>query len=268
MQVKSDSTAVKVGHKGPPNVDELANKGAGDAGDSGKVAHEMDGLKAKLEEVQSAIKGAPTAIDVQRLAGDIAAIQGRLGDAKGNYSALIGALEARVDELQTTAALTSSKAAQPEGIRAVAKTVYESDGYKGLFDAVGNRRRLDGFTPSLKMPSMTAMKAADPVIVSNVVNGIDNRIYRPGFVVDPSLPATIRSRIPSVSVSGLPTYYVPKETQASKYGAVHSLLTSAIDGSPTPKSTCVVADIEGFMVGSLVKIYAASDGAAARRGRR
>ena len=260
MRTKSEG-AGPIRHKGPANVDELANKGAGDDGDAGKIHTELDRIGVKLAEVQSVVKSAPSASEVAKLAADIATIQQSLGDAKGNYSGLIKTLEARVDELATTAALGTSKAAAPEGIRAMAQQVLESDGYKSLWDASGRPQRREGFTAPIKIQSISAAKSATPVIISDVVGGSPTEVYRSGIVADPGFPATIRSRIPTVIVKGATKYVIPTETEASRYGAVHSLLTTAIDGDPTPKNTAVVADIEGFMVGATVKFYHGTTGA-------
>lgn len=234
--------------------------------DTSAIKTEMDGIKSRLDEVGAALKGTPSATEITNLKAQIDAVNASVADIPGNYKGLIDALEKRVDELQTGAALLGSKAAdQPAGIKAITQAVMDSPIYKSIFDGDTGKRgnqicaanTYSGRTP-IESFAAAGFKAPSPVVISDMAGG-SLTAYKPGTVEAREFDMNIASRIPTVIVSGASTYAVPKETLPSRYGAWKSTLSANIDGDPTPKSTATFTDVDGLMVGSTVRFYSATD---------
>lgn len=247
------------------NIDELRTKGDGEPDKTGAVKQELDGLKAKLDEVGSALKGAPTADEVTGIKSQIDAISATVADIPGKYEGLIKSLSDRVDELQTGAALSAAgNANAPEGIKSVSQAILDSDTYKSIFDERGNRAGMvcgngqwTGKTSIKSYSAALGFKAAVPVTISDMAGG-NLTAYRPGISQDPKWAMDLVSRIPSQIIKNATSYAIPKETAISANGAWTSVLTANIDGDPTPKSVASFAEVDGLMVGSTVTFYNAS----------
>jgi hypothetical protein len=233
--------------------------------DTAEIKTEMDGIKSRLEEVGSALRGTPSATEITGLKSQIDAITATVSDIPGNYKALIDALTDRVDELQTGAALLGSQAPdQPQGIKAITQQVMDSPIYKSIFDAQGNRGnqvcQAGTFTGRTQIESFAAAgyKAPAPVVISDMAGG-NLTAYKPGTVEAREFDMSLATRIPTVVVSNATTYAVPKETLPSRYGAWKSKLAATLNGDPTPTSTATFDDVDGLMVGSVVRFYSATD---------
>lgn len=249
----------------PRNTDEIGNKGG--ITDPAAVKQELDGIKAKLDEAQAALANTPTKSEIDQINSSIEALKSTVENLPtADYSDVIKALTEQVETIQTTAALRGTKAAdQPTGIKAITRALADADVYKQLQDAgrVQTPHALPDGSWSAKtvIPSLAAvggLKAANPVVIADV-SGQDLTAYRPGVFMDQYWAMNIASRIPSVAVGNATTYTIPKETEASRYGAFSTTLTTALDGDPTPKSSVDVQDSNGVMIGSTHRFYDSSD---------
>ncbi len=249
------------------NTDDLRRtKGDGEPDKAADVKQEMDGIKSQLDELGSALKGTPSVDEIKSLSKSVDAIKATVEDIPGHYKGLIDSLTERVDELQTGAALLGAQGADtPEGIKAVTKTVLDSDIYKSIFDEHGNRGEMvcgngqwTGKTNIKSFASALGYKAAVPVQISDMAGG-NLTAYRPGILQDPKWAMDVVSRIPRQIIKGATTYAIPKETASSANGNWTTVLTANIDGDPTPKSVASFAEVDALMVGSTVTFYNASD---------
>lgn len=246
------------------NLDTLETKGGPDPlADPGKVRQELDGIKSKLEEVAGTLAATPKSAEVKSLGEQLEAVRGQVGTFDASYKGLITALEGRIDELQTTAALVGAKNQDtPMGIKALANEVFQSDIYKTLFDAEGAKSaRFAGFSRPTPIASLTAMgiKAADPVSIADV-SGVNLQAYRPGVFTERDWAMDLLSRLPKTIVKNATSYVIPRETTASRYGAITSTLSANLDGDPTAKSTATFTDVDGFSAGMVVRFYNATGG--------
>jgi len=241
------------------HTDDLEGKAVNSA-DLAAVKTEMDGIKSRLDEVGAALDGTPNATEITGLKSQIDAVKQSMDDLGGNYKGMIDALEKRVDELQTGAALAVGKdASAPAGIKAITKELEESAGFKSVLEAVKNGIQVAGrdqFGAKSTIPSYASFgyKAADPVTIPDV-SGQNLQVYRPGIFQEPRWQMNLATRIPSIVVAGATQYTIPYETDASEYGAITTTLAAAIDGDPTPKSAATFTDVEGFVVGTVVRFY-------------
>ena len=244
------------------NFDELRTKGDGAPDETAAVKQEMLGIKSELEEVGAALKGTPSAEEVTRLKASVDAVTATVADIPGAYEGLIKSLTDRVDELQTGAALMGSKAAdQPSGIMSITKDIMESDVYKSIFDADGNRSQMVAQAGNWSAPttvkSYTAAryKAASPVVISDMAGGnLTN--YRPGTITAREFEMSLMGRIPTQVIQNATTVSIDKETLPSRYGAWKSELAATLTATA---STATFTDVEGLMVGSTVKFWSATD---------
>jgi hypothetical protein len=235
--------------------------------DTNEIKQEMAEVKSRLEEVGAALKGTPSAQEIVGLKSQIDAITATVDGIPGNYKGLIDALTKRVDELQTGAAILGANANavdQPQGIKAITQQVMDSPIYKSIFDAQGNRGnqvcQAGTFTGRTPIESFAAAgyKAPAPVVISDMAGG-NLTAYKPGTVEAREFDMSLATRIPTVVVSNATTYAVPKETLPSRYGAWKSKLAATLNGDPTPVSTATFDDVDGLMVGSVVRFYSATD---------
>ncbi len=244
------------------NIDEIRDKGTrpDPLVEQAAIRQELEGVKSKLTEVGSALANTPNSDEIETLTTQVEAIKSSLENVGGDYRGLIDALTERVDELQTGAALLGGKAAdQPEGIKAITQQIADSEAYKGLFDANGQKaigNPINAWFGKTRVPSYTAggYKAASPVTISDMAGG-NQTAYRPGIFTDQYWAMNLATRIPSIVVRNATTYTIPRETDASRYGAWTSTLAADLDGDPTPKSTATFTDTDGLMFGSVVRFY-------------
>jgi HK97 family phage major capsid protein len=245
------------------NVDELETKDREDNSSPAKVRQELRGLKEKIEEVSAAMAGTPGAKEVKDIRSQLETVLVTVGEMDGNWKNYTQQLEERIDELQTDAALLGSKAAdQPIGIKALADEIVQSDDYKSLFDASGQKtHRREGWGERTEVGSLGVLgvKAASPVTISDL-SGVNLQAYRPGVWTERDWMMDLWSRLPKTVVKNATSYVIPRETVASRYGAVTSTLAADIDGDPTPKSTATFADVEGFTAGTYVRFFNSTGG--------
>jgi hypothetical protein len=93
----------------------------------------------------------------------------------------------------------------------------------------------------------------------SLVGVLDRPAYRSGVIEllrDPIGLVDVVNVVPPIN-SGKYDYY--KETEQSETAVIGTTLAAAIDGAPTPKTTCTVTNSEGFVPGVLVLFYDASD---------
>jgi hypothetical protein len=261
------------------NTDELNLEG--DKGfDAAAIAQAMKANDEKLTELQAALAGLQDTSEVDAMKSTIAKLQETVGNLPGSYKGITDKLSERIDELQTDAALaTSGKANVPEGIKAITAAIEESEIFESIKSAAeqrspsriatphsfecmtGDGMKMGSFSDRVAIQSLSATggyKAANPVTIAQV-SGQQLTAYRPGVFSDQRWEQNIASRIPVIPVANASVYTIPKETEASKYGAWSSTLTVAVDGDPTPKSTATVQDNNGVMVGSTHRFYNSSD---------
>jgi hypothetical protein len=243
------------------NIDKLRDDAKPD--DTGAVRQELDGIKAKLDELGAAQKGTPAAAEIEQIKASVDAVVATVADIPGTYETLIKALEKRIDKMQTGAALNVGSDT-PEGIKAITKEIAETDDtYKALFDDNGRRAGMIAapgqFSHAKAIESFAAarFKAAAPVVISDMAGG-NLTAYRPGILEAREFAMGLADRIPSVIVKNATTYAVPRETAESRHAAWISTLSAQLDGDPTPKSTATFTDVVGLMVGSVVRFFNAS----------
>ncbi len=244
------------------NTDELRTKGDGTPDETAAVKQELAGIKETLAEVGAALKGTPSADEVTRLKASIGAVVATVENIPGAYEGLIKSLTDRVDELQTGAALLGSKASdQPEGIMAITKDILESDVYKSIFDEKGNRNQMVAQAGNWSAPtvikSYTAAryKAASPVVISDMAGG-NLTHFRPGTIEAREFEMSLMGRIPTQIIQGATTVSIDKETLPSRYGAWKSELAGTLTATT---SVATFTDVEGLMVGSVVRFWSATD---------
>jgi hypothetical protein len=225
-----------------------------------EVKSQLDGFQTKLDEALAAVKDAPTAVEIKSLTDKIEAIEKTVGDLPGDYSEQLKAIGEQVDNLQTGAALIGGKSADaPQGIKVITKEIEESAGFKGLFDSNGQHIQVCapgtfGAKQQIQSFASVGYKAASPVTIPDV-SGQNLQVYRPGIFQEPRWQMNLATRFPREVVSNATQYTIPYETDASEYGAWTSTLAVALDGSPTPKSAATFADVDGLVVGSVVRFY-------------
>jgi hypothetical protein len=151
------------------NIDKLRDDAKPD--DTGAVRQELDGIKAKLDELGAAQKGTPAAAEIEQIKASVDAVVATVADIPGTYETLIKALEKRIDKMQTGAALNVGSDT-PEGIKAITKEIAETDDtYKALFDDNGRRAGMIAapgqFSHAKAIESFAAarFKAAAPVVI-------------------------------------------------------------------------------------------------------
>ena len=240
------------------NVDDLVVK---DGSGISQVKSDLDELKERIEETSAALAKTPKVNELDDLKEQIKSIKSTMDNLPGDFSGRLDAMKQRVDELQTGAALLGNQAADvPEGIKAITREVKESDLYKS-FEVTGRIPTTGGadgsWSDRTKIPSYSA-KAATPVLISDMAGG-STTVYRPGIFMDQQWQMDVASRIPVVTVSNAATYTIPKETLPSRYGAWKSTLAADVDGDPTPTSTATFTDVDGLIVGGVVRFWNASD---------
>lgn len=251
------------------NSDELDLDG--DKGfDAAAIAQAMAANNEKIEEMQAALEGVKDTSEVEDLKATIAKLQTTVGNLPGSYKGVTDALTARIDELQTDAAIsTKGNAGVPEGIKAITVAIEESDEFAALKSAgrvatphsIPCGGKQGNFSEKVEILSLCAsggLKAATPIVTAGV-SGQNLTAYRPGVFEDQQWAMNLASRIPMIPVANAAVYTIPKETDASRYGAWSGYLTVVIDGDPTPKSTATVANADGVMIGSTHRFYDADD---------
>jgi hypothetical protein len=94
---------------------------------------------------------------------------------------------------------------------------------------------------------------------STLVGSLDVPAQRAGVIEllrDPIGLVDVVQFVPPINSQNYEYY---KETTQSETAVLGTTLTVAIDGDPTPKTTCTVANSEGFVPGVLVLFYDASE---------
>lgn len=250
------------------NTNELETKGGKEPiVDAAEIKGRMDDLSERLDEAMDAVKKTPSATEIEGLKSEVAAVKSAVDSItdkmpSADYKGLIDALEKRVDELQTGAALTAGKSnGTPDGIKSIVDAVEASDIYKSIFGPDGQKGRqicsTGAWSEKIDIPSLAAVKAAAPVVIADLAGGT-TEVFRPGILEAREWAMDLVSRIPSQITAGATRYTVPKETVVSRYGAWVSTLAADLDGDPTPKSQATFVDVDGLMVGSVVRFYNAS----------
>lgn len=247
----------------PKNTSTIENKdGKPPAVDTDAIRTELLGVKSKLDELGAALAKTPDAEEVTRLKSQIDALGVTVGDMPGSWDTLVKALNDRIDELQTGAALLGKAAAdQPSGIMKITRDIMESDVYKSIFDAQGNRAgqvaQVGNFSAPVLVESYTAAryKAASPVVISDMAGG-NLTAFRPGTIEAREFEMSLFGRIPTQIIQGATTVSIDKETLPSRYGAWKSEIAATLTATD---SVATFTDVEGLMVGSVVRFWSATD---------
>jgi hypothetical protein len=241
------------------NSDEAPRtKGDGGLSETTEIKSALDSMTDRLGEAEAA--RSQHTEQIKKLTGTIDSIKKSVDDLPGDYGPQVKALEKEVAKLVTGAALAQGKSANASvGLKAITQAVADSDGYKSMVS--GTNRPMSGSAAGTwfgksEIPSfgVTGYKASIPVQISDL-SGINLDAYRPGVFEDQKWAMSLALRFPRAVVKNATNYYIPKETDASRYGAWTSTLAAALDGDPTPKSTIEFAEVDGLVVGSTVRFY-------------
>lgn len=114
----------------------------------------------------------------------------------------------------------------------------------------------------LKVPAVFGRSLGGQFAVTvddTLVGSLDVPTQRAGVIEllrDPIGLVDVVNFVPPINSQNY-EYYT--ETEQSEVAVVGTTLTVAIDGDPTPKTTCTVANSEGFVPGVLVLFYDASE---------
>jgi hypothetical protein len=244
------------------NSDEIITKGG--AEDPARVKEALADLTTKLDQTADAVKSHhETLKEVADLKAQVKSIHDTVDGLPGNWEPRLKAIDDRIDEIQTGAALIGKgKPDMPDGIKAITRTIEDSGDYKSMIASKGRISTPESgpqgsWSEGTDIKSYTeAMhaKAASPIVISDIAGG-NQTAYRPGTYSERRWEMDLVSRIPSLTVSGVTKYAIPKETQPSLYGAVKTVLNGAINGDPTPTSTATFTDVDGFIPGGVVRFY-------------
>lgn len=92
-------------------------------------------------------------------------------------------------------------------------------------------------------------------IDASLVGSLDQSVRRPGVIELLRDPIGLMDVVNIVEAVNSRTVDYVRETEQSETGVIGTKLTAAIDGDPTPKTTCTVENSEGFVSGVDVIFY-------------
>jgi len=235
-----------------------------------QVRDQLKTVADRVEQVENALDDHPWQTEIEELKTAIANVSQFAGEADNQpWEGLIDKVNERVDELAAKTALGTmgdKLDGAPEGFKTIVDNVANSPTYKSMFDAEGRPTRsaapMSGWSKPTSIKSFAAAraeeKAVTPVSLSDL-SGLNLTAYRPGIVTPPMWAMRLGERIPSQIVRGATSYTVVKEDGASVYGAWTSTLDGALNGDPTPVSTCTLNEIAGLPDIGVLKFWNSDD---------
>jgi hypothetical protein len=266
MTKKEASSKPKGGKLSATPQGDFGNPDTGPGAFAAEVKSQIDGVGAKVDEVAGTVTSLGETVG--QFGSRIEAVEGRpAGITEESLSAKLGKL-ATGDQFAEVA----------EQLRAVETKVERQgqfggtqpkpdDAWTKYFSSAefaeylkGKCKNRDGFKLEVEPVLGRSVGGQFAVTVDNsLVGSLDVPASRAGVIEllrDPIGLVDVVNFVPPIN-SEKYEYY--RETEQSETAVIGTTLTVAIDGDPTPKTTCTVANSEGFVPGVLVLFYDASD---------
>lgn len=227
-----------------------------------RVEQELEGLKAKIDGLESTIDrlpdGSAIPAEVTELKASIDTIDAAVKEIQqGDWGGLIGAMKTRIDALAT--AMEPAAGTGDDVPKGFAESLLEAEDFKALLENPEAERvkiaRLPALNSSrsITVPSVTWPARFKTVTLADV-GAVRPPAYRPGIVSDPELPRDLISRIPRVVADGAANWNVPYETDDGIASYITTNASAAVAGGTTPVSAIPVDSVAGFTVGSIARI--------------
>lgn len=276
----SNATARRRKHgrkSAPRNKDEIKNKGQrGDPeGDGAKKLTSITKIKGELQDLSEEVadlaakmerlpEGAPTPAEWTALKSAVEGFKETAEKVDGDYADALEKLKTekeRIDEL-----VTQRESAEFEGYKSMAMEIMETPEFKSLIDKSGAPVHHQGYQKRTQIKSFIGMElerrwgAKAPPVATTDVSGMIQPTYRAGVVSELEFGHDALLRIPKTTLVGTNQYVIPRETTASQGGYWTSNLTDAIDGDPTPKSTCKLDNVEALLEGTTLRFFNSTGG--------
>jgi hypothetical protein len=230
-----------------------------------KIREEIGGVAARVAvfEDKEVLKTVQELLELKDAVEGLSALENKIPEDRSEE---IDKLKAKLDGVQ---AQLLSGAAAPGGQqkpKSIGEVVFEDEGFQAMiskdrsattaFKINLSKQRADG---ALSIPDILSGVSAAPVLGAADLAALRWSTRQTTVVTEPkeSVAAFVPA-IGTIPAPGFQVYEWQKETLDSATGYLRTTLVNPIDGDPTPKTSCDVADASHFVPGTYVRFFDAS----------